>query len=412
MIDVYFLLCYGGGGGRQSEKMATPAVSGVEVKIVNSNKGKGLFACQEFTKGDVIFEEVPLVSSQFLWNEFYKYHACEFCLKSLETAEKMARRLASIPTLTLPQSQNCLVRPEFQVHCPHCQVTYCSKECQTMAWNQYHRTLCMGPSRGDESHPLGTLQAAWRNIHFPPESCSIMLLTKMIAMVKQANDPAAVLKTFSQFTNSTVNEEQQIMHKLLGSKFRAQLETLRSLVMQTLYDEQIPQWFTSEGFQSLFALIGRNGQGIGTSSISVWCQNCDAMDIPADERASLDDFIDQLYIDLEKESGTFLNCEGSGLYSMQSCCNHSCVPNAEVQFPHNCHKLQVVALENIAPGEEICVSYLDGCMLERSRHSRQKHLRDNYLFNCMCSKCQAQVGNPDVTSSEEEDEEDMEAEGT
>lgn len=33
--------------------------------------------------------------------------------------------------------------------------------------------------------------------------------------------------------------------------------------------------------------------------------------------------------------------------------NHSCVPNAEVQFPHNCHKLQVVALENIAPGEVI-----------------------------------------------------------
>ena len=30
----------------------------------------------------------------------------------------------------------------------------------------------------------------------------------------------------------------------------------------------------------------------------------------------------------------------------------------------------------------------------------------------MCSKCQAQSGDPNVTSSEEEDEEDMEAEGT
>ncbi|CAI9733077.1 SET and MYND domain-containing protein 5 [Octopus vulgaris] len=393
--------------------MATDQVQGVEVKVVNSDKGKGLFACQAFKKGDQIFEEVPLVCSQFLWNEFYKYEACEFCLKSLETAENMARRLTSISTLELPQKQNCTVRPDQYICCPHCQVVYCSKECMETAWKKYHCTLCMGSSREDESHPLGMLQVAWRNIHFPPESCSIMLLAKMICMVKQSNDPEAVLKAFSQFTNSTVNEEEQIMHKLLGPQFKEQLETFRSMVMLSLYDEHIPQWFTYEGFQSLFALIGRNGQGIGTSSISVWCQNCDAMDLHPDERISIDSFIDQLYVDLERESGTFLNCEGSGLYSMQSCCNHSCVPNAEVQFPHNCHKLRVVALEDIVPGEEICISYLDGCMLERSRHSRQKHLRDNYLFNCKCIKCQSQCDEPDITSSEEdEEEEDMEAEVT
>ncbi len=38
-----------------------------------SPQGKGLFAKKPFKKGDTIFIEKPLVSSQFLWNALYKY---------------------------------------------------------------------------------------------------------------------------------------------------------------------------------------------------------------------------------------------------------------------------------------------------------------------------------------------------
>lgn len=31
-------------------------------------------------------------------------------------------------------------------------------------------------------------------------------------------------------------------------------------------------------------------------------------------------------------------------------------------------------------------------------------LRENYLFNCTCPKCESQSGDPDVTSSEDEDD--------
>ena len=41
-----------------------------------------------------------------------------------------------------------------------------------------------------------------------------------------------------------------------------------------------------------------------------------------------------------------------------------------------------------------------------NRHSRQKHLLANYLFICGCKKCEEQAGEPDVTSSEDEDDED------
>ena len=42
-------------------------------------------------------------------------------------------------------------------------------------------------------------------------------------------------------------------------------------------------------------------------------------------------------------------------------------------------------------------SYLDECDRERSRHSRVKILRENYLFSCVCPKCAVESTEPDVT---------------
>lgn len=99
-----------------------------------------------------------------------------------------------------------------------------------------------------------------------------------------------------------------------------------------------------------------------------------------------------------------MNNEGSGLYVLQSSVNHSCVPNAVVEFPYSNNTLVLKAIRDIKVGEEICTSYLDECQLERSRHSRQQALSSLYLFVCHCDKCQAQANDPDVTSDEESDE--------
>lgn len=379
------------------------------VKKVDAKKGKGLYARQNFKKGDTLLTEIPLVSAQFSWNELYKYAACEYCMRSLETSEEMSRRLTENPTLVLPHPECCTVDPSKYVFCPQCQVTYCSEECRCAAWEKYHQVLCVGPSTHNSEHPLARLQEAWRNMHYPPETASIMLLAKMVAMVQQSSDASDMLERFSQFVHTTVNEEEQIMHKLLGKEFQFQLDMLRELATEALCTENCQQWFTAEGFRSVFALIGTNGQGIGSSSISTWVKNCEQLSLGEEERAQLDTFIDQLYDDLDKVSGVFLNCDGSGLYQLQSACNHSCVPNAEINFLHGNHALTLTALRDIEAEEEICISYLDECDVDRSRHSRQKLLRENYLFMCSCPKCLSQVDDPDVTS--EEDMSEVEGEG-
>ena len=165
---------------------------------------------------------------------------------------------------------------------------------------------------------------------------------------------------------------------------------------------------TSEGFRSLFALIGTNGQGIGTSSFAAWVKNVEELTISETDKKNVDELIDELYSKLEDTVGQFLNNEGSGLYSLQSKINHSCSPNAEIRFPYSNHILQVIALKPIKLNEEICISYLDECILERSRYSRQKYLQENYLFLCECEKCAEQIGDPNQTSDEEDESDEDE----
>ncbi|XP_076861994.1 protein-lysine N-trimethyltransferase SMYD5 [Brachyhypopomus gauderio] len=378
-------------------------VNCVEVRFIDKVKGKGLFAKKPFKKGEAIFTERPLVSAQFLWNALYKYSACEFCLRALETAEENARRLSGVSALSLPHPELCKVRPQHHQTCPHCQVMYCSSDCRQAAWDQYHQVLCLGPSRDDPDHPINKLQDAWRNIHYPPETSSIMLMARMVATVKQAQDKAHWQRLFCHFCSRTANEQEEMAHKLLGEKFKGQLALLQKLFTVAFHDEHLNQWFTPDGFRALFALVGTNGQGIGTSSLSQWVHACDALALPRQQREQLDAFIDQLYKDIDKETGDFLNCEGSGLYLLQSSCNHSCEPNAEASFPDNNFLLHLSALRDISPDEEICISYLDCCQRDRSRHSRHKILRENYLFACSCQRCLSQADDPDVTSEDEEE---------
>lgn len=78
-------------------------------------------------------------------------------------------------------------------------------------------------------------------MHYPPETATIMLLARMVAMVNQATDKAAIISTFSQFCHKTVNETQEITHNLLGEKFVGQIDILRQMLQKSLNTEIVPQ---------------------------------------------------------------------------------------------------------------------------------------------------------------------------
>lgn len=357
----------------------------------------------------MILEEKPVLCCQFSWNAEYGYSACDNCMRPLETAEENVRRLTGNSSIVLPHMEHCETKKELITECPACGVKYCSSECQDEAFQKYHRTLCLQSRKPEEVHPLVQLNEKWKQMNYPPETATIMLLARMVAFVNQSTDKAAAIATFSQFCQRTVNDTQEIAHNLLDEKYVGDIDILRVMIQNAINTEFVPQWFTPEGFRGLLALVGTNGQGIGTSSFSRWVKNIWGLSLPEEEMIHCDKLIDKLYDEMDEVVGDFLSNEGSGLYLTQSTANHSCSPNATVEFPYCNSTLILRAIRDIQPGEEICISYLSECELEKSRYARQKSLKSYYLFVCRCEKCQMQANDPDETSEDDDEEEKNDA---
>lgn len=326
-------------------------------------------------------------------------------MSPLETAENNVRRLAFDERIVLPFPELDSVQhlQEKFVTCNECATKYCSQECLVTAAQLYHKAICEGCLPGgiyDE------LNEAWKKIHYPPETGTIMLIVRIFAMLK-CNSIPYLMEKLNEFSSRTINEDISLCHKMLGEKFCDQISELFEIVLRIYEKDEnvLGKYLSYDGFVSLLALIGTNSQGIGTSSFANWVKNIGEYEMKVDQREEIDNLIDSIYTRFNDTVGSFLNNEGSGLYIMQSKINHSCSPNAEITFPKGNHTLEIRAVKDINAGEEICISYLEECQLERSRHSRQRFLQENYIFLCECEKCLSQINDPDVTSSEEEDEE-------
>ncbi|KAL7723668.1 hypothetical protein ACLKA6_007998 [Drosophila palustris] len=348
-------------------------------------KGRAMIASKNFAINEIIFEEEPFVSHQFSWNAAYGYAACDHCMRPLETLVENVRRLANNNAVVVPLVEHdptAAWLPQF-TQCARCKVRYCSEDCLVEAQKRYHRVSCMGAFRADDTHPINVLNETWKKMHYPPETGTIML----IALI--------------------VNREQKIYHKMLGENFEEQMEKLFAAFCNAFKSEEFAMFTTPDAFKTLMGILGTNSQGIATSVLAQWVTKVSDLPLPDSEKEQLDTVIDDIYAKVGDFAGEFLNNEGSGLYILQSKINHSCVPNAQSTFPYSNDIVVLKAVAPIQQGEEICISYLDECQLERSRHSRHKILRGNYIFVCQCPKCKAQSCDPDVTSDEEEDDEDM-----
>uniref|UniRef100_A0A8C7WM15 [histone H3]-lysine(4) N-trimethyltransferase n=1 Tax=Oryzias sinensis TaxID=183150 RepID=A0A8C7WM15_9TELE len=73
---------------------------------------------------------------------------------------------------------------------------------------------------------------------------------------------------------------------------------------------------------------------------------------------------------------------GVGLYPSLSLLNHDCRPNCVMVF--NGTELQLRAVQDINPGEELRISYIETLSLTEDR---QKQLEEQYHFTCHCQRC-------------------------
>ena len=95
----------------------------------------------------------------------------------------------------------------------------------------------------------------------------------------------------------------------------------------------------------------------------------------------------------ERPDDMFAPLDGTALYSLVCCMNHSCRPNCVVRYPRGASDsadgkasplvAHVVLLEQVAAGDELTQSYVDKDM---GLLERRKALED-YGFLCRCPRC-------------------------
>ena len=78
---------------------------------------------------------------------------------------------------------------------------------------------------------------------------------------------------------------------------------------------------------------------------------------------------------------------GLGIYQTLAFLNHSCEPNCIAVF--NSRTCEIRSIKNIEKGEELCISYTE---LMRPQSVRGKVLKEQYYFDCTCSRCLKEIG--------------------
>jgi len=76
----------------------------------------------------------------------------------------------------------------------------------------------------------------------------------------------------------------------------------------------------------------------------------------------------------------------AGIFPVVSRLNHSCTPNAHVEFRKELDAMLVHADAAIQEGEEVCISYIHVCATCEER----QELLSNFCFVCRCSACSAE----------------------
>jgi hypothetical protein len=83
--------------------------------------------------------------------------------------------------------------------------------------------------------------------------------------------------------------------------------------------------------------------------------------------------------------GDHNDSEGSGLFALICRANHACRPNARYIWRHDLQRELLLAVRDIAPGDEVTVTY--GTSTE-GRAQRQATLLRGFRFECKCELCE------------------------
>lgn len=411
------------------------ALAGTCLKVFTDDmKGKGLCTTRAITADDVVHEETALCCSQNMDDYKAGVPVCAYCLKSLETPRMQVARNAHRKKAALALPYHTLHMPKYIVPClwkeTGCTDVFCSARCREAAMKGFHWVACAGR--------MTPLQLKVRNEFFQFDwvqngvdfSDTAMLGFRIVAQVLCAhrlhgcslhdafvpyaqlirspltsfyfsyllmdNVPTAVSSAAEFAAHAAAlkasKDDPMAIPEVRAaysdeSRSKAEMCEESAALLYRIFDMNCAEcdFFHAERWSELLGAVLLNGQD--RSPPSPYDLHRELVSGLPDGEARMQKFEHDV---LEMSSLTDAadlshSSRGQGIYGVGCLFNHSCDPNLNVQYSEvNDETLSVVALRDIAAGEELTISYIDTLL---PFTVRQQQLFEHYLFECRCPRC-------------------------
>ncbi|KAL6062795.1 Hsp90 cochaperone [Balamuthia mandrillaris] len=403
---------------------------GEGVRIVffeEHNKGQGLVAERDFSAGEVIFEDTPLVAARYEpLVETKDSVCCAHCFRSLVPLRVVKKQLKQAGNKDPLQGAEAYF--EYQrnaVRCAECDTElYCCEQCQTTAWDQYHSELC---TRKQEDHPVNQLYQRAKEVSTPdePHLYIVRLTARLVATqicrlkhflsssseedVSSDKSPVDELcdpfRAFSSPSIPTVYHDKPELLRFFCNKLeealgpsRPYLRSSSSLDSSSLKAAaKLSFLFTPRAFEQMFVQYSMNSaKFIPKTPLESWWKRKSGQRPSPLQLARKELLLAQkMEVPEELLGGTSTittnrrrkdtmskwpgSCELGGLFEVHAMLNHSrerSGVNAVVSDRFEEGRIAVVAFRNVAAGEELLIDYLMG--VEDPALRRQ--LEEDYLI--------------------------------
>ncbi|KAJ7070237.1 hypothetical protein B0H15DRAFT_957838 [Mycena belliarum] len=311
----------------------------VAVRVFDKKKGKGLIATHKIAAGETIWLEDPFIIAPE-WEIYDKQRAGAAC---------------ALCTTLFAGPANVRAR------CAYCPAAFCNALCRKRA-EKTHAVLC--PAQNPASMEL----MRWVRTH-EWMATALVQCTARILLANTAsgtlNADWAVVRGFA-----TLGMEDRARYSFRSEPDRATWKNAFELYRRAFHRPQreaLPKNLTDEE-RKVAVLLHRP--------------------LPVEIEAALFDYDTGFLRGLGRMS---LNLEAhGGLYTLHAHLNHACAPNVSVRHLDQrraLSRITVRALVDIAPGQELFITYVDPA----TGYGARRNALAAWGFECACKRCAEEV---------------------
>ncbi|KAH9977752.1 hypothetical protein BGW80DRAFT_1284013 [Lactifluus volemus] len=315
-----------------------------------------LTAAKDFSSGDVIYQERPIVSVLDPDLEGKRSH-CSQCLRKVDDAA---------------------LKPDGD----RLESAFCSEACETKLKRE-SQTLLFD---SDTAKKLEDAQAALARFVRESGGTQVILVARFIA--RQVINETRNEWTEHGYTLFDHMERVRFL-ELSGKEYEA--DHLRAILKANL--QGLEDFVTDERYTVLTGKMAYNAYGISFSG---------GRDDKPPSHAKPED------VELTRTPNGTARQVGAGFFPVSSYISHSCDPCARPSFEGGDSELHLIATRDIKAGDEITVSYVDATVHDdedvvQARYRRRKELARGWRFACQCDRCVREAPPPSSSAAGEKE---------